>query len=236
MGSIALVPSWKYALLLGALTSALFEVLMHQKNYFLGIGGRLGATAFIASSIVSLVQGIPTGLSTSFPSLTSSSLSSMITVLASSAVSSRSVLLSMAVWHAVGSVATIALREASDNNQAADPVRASAVIGLIAALLLEDKSAALAVYGGSFVGMSLPSRLMHGMLPGKVKEGTVIPTASVASLLTAFAIAGVLGGIVHGMTINLGWWAGGWGGKAGFCGFVGCLLYRGMRKAKESIF
>ena len=171
--------------------------------------------AFIATSIVAAASGVPTGFSCSSIGIDSLK---------------KSTILSMALWHAVGSVATIVLREASDDSAAADPVRASAVIGLTGALLLQDKAAALAVYGGSFVGMSLPSRLVHGVLPGKVKEGGV-PTSTVASILAAFAVAGALGGFVHGATIDGGFWPGGWGGKAGTCAFIGCLLYRGVAKA-----
>mmetsp|Transcript_8517 Transcript_8517/g.10773 ORF Transcript_8517/g.10773 Transcript_8517/m.10773 type:complete len:368 (-) Transcript_8517:524-1627(-) len=215
MGSFALVPTWQYALSLGALTSLLFEILIHQKNYCLGIGGRLGATAFISSSIIAAVQGISPGVSLS--SLTLDNLQ-------------KGTIISMAIWHAVGSVATIVLREVGDDSTAADPVRASAVIGLIAALLVEDKSAALAIYGGSFVGMSLPSRLIHGILPGKLKEGSKVPSISLVGLLASFAVSGLFGGILHGVTIGLDWWSGGWGGKAGFCAFLGCLIFRGMRK------
>ena len=222
MGSIGLVPSWKYALGLGTLTSIFFEYLIHNKNYYLGVGGRLGATAFIASSIIALLQRIPTGLS----------LSSLPTFSALGAIMKTNTVWSMAVWHAVGSIATIVLREAGDNSRAADPVRASAVIGLIAALLVEDKSIALALYGGSFIGMSLPSRLIHGIIPGKGKADKPI---NVFGLLASFGIAGALGGVVHGVTIGLDWWSGGWGGKAGFCAFIGCLLFRGMSKMKESV-
>lgn len=220
MSSLAVIPSWQLALVLGGVTSFLFEGLVHYMNAYLGVGGRLGATAFIATSFVAAMTGIPTGVSISALSL-----------------KYTGTIASMAFWHAVGSVATIVLREVSDDSTAADPVRASAVIGLIGALLLHDKSAALAVYGGSFVGMSLPSRLMHGILPGKEKgEGSLKPAdPTTISLLSTFAGVGALGGIVHGATIDVGFWPGGWGGKAGSCAFVGCLIYRGCSKILSNL-
>lgn len=225
MGSMALlVPNWNYAILLGVLTSAAFEFLIHTKNAFLGVGGRLGATSFIATSIIASMQGISTGLSV--PSIATKTLE-------------QSAIGPMAFWHAVGSVATIVLREASDDSAAADPVRASAVVGLLGALLLENKAAALGVYGGSFIGMSLPSRLMYGIIPGKKnKAGETVPmpgSPTVFKLLASFAIAGAFGGIVHGLTVDLGWWPGAWGGKAGFCAFLGCLVFRLVAKTKASL-
>lgn len=228
MGSSILIPSWKYAFALGGATSLLFEALIHYKNLYLGIGGRLGATAFVASSILAYAQEIPTGVALA-------SVSTIETV-SKTLSKNKDLILAMALWHAIGSVATIALREASDESAASDPVRASAVIGLIAALFLQNKGAALAVYGGSFVGMSLPSRLMNGILPNKKVENEVEPVPpNVLSLFSSFAVAGALGGAVHGASIALGWWPGAWGGKAGFCSFLGCLAYRGMAKT-TSVF
>eukprot|EP00559_Dactyliosolen_fragilissimus_P006127 CAMPEP_0184870298 /NCGR_PEP_ID=MMETSP0580-20130426/37025_1 /TAXON_ID=1118495 /ORGANISM="Dactyliosolen fragilissimus" /LENGTH=147 /DNA_ID=CAMNT_0027372305 /DNA_START=182 /DNA_END=625 /DNA_ORIENTATION=- len=132
----------------------------------------------------------------------------------------------MAFWHAFGSVSTIFLRETGDDSTSADPVRASAVVGLLAGLLMEDKSAALALYAGSFAGMSLPSRLMN-------QSKTVFPITSTQSvtklsLLLSFAISGAIGGMIHGALITFEWWPGGWGGKAGLCSFLGCLIFRGL--------
>jgi hypothetical protein len=216
MCSTAVIPTAELALRLGAVTSLLFEILIHYRNDFLGIGGRLGMTAFLATSIVAAQTGVSTGFKVS--SITLSTLK-------------KSTIIPMALWHATGSVATIVLREASDDNAAADPVRASAVVGLAGALLLKDKAAALALYGGSFVGMSLPSRLMHGIMPGK---GVPRPV-TVLSILTAFALSGALGGIVHGATINWKMWPGGWGGKAGTCAFIGCLFFRLLSKIIATI-
>jgi hypothetical protein len=220
MGSNTLISSWQIALGLGGLTSILYEWLIHNKNMFSGIGGRLGATAFIASSFIAVMGRIPNGVTIA------SLVSKKIQV---------STLIFMAFWHALGSVATIVLREVSDDASAADPVRASATVGLIGALLLENKTAALALYGGSFVGMSLPSRLMHGILPGKTTgSSNQIPTK--LSLIASFAAAGAVGGFAHGAAIDLGWWPGGWGGKAGLFAFIGCLLYRGLAKITTFIY
>ena len=218
MASKTIIPSWYSALGLGLLTSSLYEVLIESKNKFVGVGGRLGATAFIASLIIAFTIGTPTGLSLSLSSLPS------FNVIMNHLVQNKDVILSMSFWHAVGSIGTILCRENGDDTTAKSPVRASAVIGLMGALFLtKNKSAALAVYGGSFIGMSAPPRLVHGILPGQDSKAI-----STVRLLSAFAIAGALGGMVHGLTIGLGWFNGGWGGKAGFCAFLGCLLYRGV--------
>ena len=79
-------------------------------------------------------------------------------------------------------------------------------------LLLHPTTPSL--HAGSFVGMSLPSRLVHG------RRRSDDPI-SLPLLVSAYATAGALGGIVHGITIDLGFWPGGWGGKAGSCAFVG---------------
>jgi hypothetical protein len=217
MSSRAVIPTWQGAVGLGALTSILFEWLIHKKNMFYGVGGRLGMIAFIATNIVAALINVPTGMSmSSFQSLLSSL--------------KKTTLIRFACWHALGSVATIALREASDDSAAADPVRASAVVGLMGALLLEDKVAALAIYGGSFVGMSLPSRLLFGIIPGKEMENKSRTTPTFASLFVSYGIAGALGGLIHGATVSWGLYAGGWGGKAGFCAFIGCLIFRIITK------
>ena len=214
MASSSIIPSWKYALGLGSFTSVLYEVLIDKKNAFVGVGGRLGATAFIASLLTASIQGTPTGLS-----LSSLAIDNIQT----------NVVLKMMLWHAVGSVGTIYLRQVGDDTTTKDAVRASAIVGLIGALFLQDKTAALALYGGSFVGMSAPARLLHGILPSQVlNNGKVVPMITRTGLFTAFAIAGALGGAIHGISIGFGWFNGGWGGKAGLCGFLGCLLYRSL--------
>jgi len=207
MCSKAVIPSSSLALGLGTVTSILYEGMIHYNNKFAGLGGRLGLTAFIATSIVALLSGVTTGF--------------QMDVLSFQALTMKSVL-PMALWHAVGAIATIILRETSDEARSADPVRASAVVGLAGALLLQDKSAALAVYGGSFVGMAAPPRLMYGILPGK----GIAPATGSFKVWAAFGLAAALGGAVHGATIDFGFWPGGWGGKAGTCAFVGCVLYR----------
>ena len=123
-------------------------------------------------------------------------------------------------------MATIVLREISDDGAAADPVRASAVVGLAGALFLHQPSAALAVYGGSFVGMSLPSKLMS--LSSWDLSSRKFTLRNVLSLLLAFCISGVLAGILHGASVDWNLWQGGWGGKAGVCAFVGCMTFRAL--------
>lgn len=72
---------------------------------------------------------------------------------------------------------------------------------------------------------------MYGILPGqKRSENAVEPTTF--SLLSAFTVAGAIGGIIHGATIDLGFWPGGWGGKAGSCAFVGKCVRSCMIKIK----
>lgn len=214
MCSTAVIPTKNLAVVLGLVTSLCYEILIHGGNAFLGVGGRLGATAFLATSAVAFRTGIRTGLG-------KYAIGGGSRALKLSALNWEKTLLPWAIWHAVGSVATIVLREVSDDSAAADPVRASAVVGLAAALLLPDKTAALAVYGGSFTGMSLPSKLMS-LTPSSRR----LSITNVISLLLTFAVAGAFGGIVHGATIDWKLWTGGWGGKAGLCAFVGCMAYR----------
>ena len=214
MCSTAVIPTKNLALILGLSAALSYEILIHAFNAFLGVGGRLGLTAFLATSAVAFKTGVKTGLARY-------SIAGGSKALALSALCWKKTLLPWAMWHAIGSVATIVLREVSDDSAAADPVRASAVVGLAAALLLQDKTAALAVYGGSFTGMSLPSKLMS--MDATSRSFNII---NVISLLLTFAVAGAFGGIVHGATIDWKLWAGGWGGKAGFCAFLGCMAYR----------
>lgn len=223
MCSTAVIPTKNLAVVLGLVTSFCYEILIHGGNACLGVGGRLGATAFLATSAVAFRTGIRTGLCRY-------TIAGGSRALKLSALNWEKTLLPWAIWHAVGSVATIVLREVSDDNAAADPVRASAVVGLAAALLLPDKTAALAVYGGSFTGMSLPSKLMS-LTPSSRR----LSITNVISLLLTFAVAGAFGGIVHGATIDWKIWTGGWGGKAGLCAFVGCMAYRTISGILASI-
>ncbi len=235
MSSPLLLPSLPWALAAGIATSALFEGLIHYRNAAFGLGGRLGATAFVGVNLVTGARGI-----LGIPSASFSGIPQQLSV---SALATSPVLPVTVGFTALGAVATIALREASDANAAADPVRASAVVGLVGALLVGlcgfSELGALATYGGSFVGMSLPSRLMKGIVPGKrpTKWATAIQT-TMGKILLSFALAGVLAGLVHGVTLQLGWFtspAAGWGGKAGMMSFVGCLLYRGVAKAVDRV-
>ncbi len=237
-------------------TSILFEAFIHYRNAALGLGGRLGTIAFVAVNFVSALRGIwvlpalpsslpplPT-LSTlaAFPDISVATLASLKAFVASSPY------LPLTMGYGVlGALATIALREASDDNAAADPVRAAAVVGLLSALMIgvggHTSLGALAAYGGAFVGMSLPSRLMYGSqppLPGSSPSDAAPLTRPTTprEVLTNFAIAGVLGGLVHGLTLHWGMWTtpvAAWGGKAGFCAFVGVLLHRGLLRGLEGV-
>ncbi len=213
-----MVPQFSNAVLLGALTSACYEVLIHINNLCLGIGGRLGATAFLATSIFAKYRGV------------SSVGRKVRRGLWKSGTGPSSILITMVLYHVIGSLATIFLRESSDDSAAADPIRASSVVGLLGSLYLKDPSAVLALYGGSFVGMSLPSRLMYGNAPGQAKTNQ---PQTALSLFTSFAGAGAIAGLIHAITIHNGYWNGGWGGKAGLCAFAGCGAYRGIGNAVE---
>ena len=208
-----LLPNLGSAALLGALSSASYELLININNVCLGIGGRLGATAFLATGVFAKYRGVRFIGRKLRRGVWSSS----------SGVSS--VALTMILFHIMGAVATIMLRESSDDSAAADPVRASSVVGVLGSLFINDPTSALALYGGSFVGMSLPSRLMYGNAPGSARPGQ---PQSAVSLLASFAGAGAIAGLIHALTIHSGYWTGGWGGKAGLCAFAGCWVYRGM--------
>ena len=149
---------------------------------------------------------------------------------------------------AIGSVATIVLREVAENapnidNDLRDPVRAAAVVGLFASLSVGlglgantlDNFGALLVFGGTFTGMCLPSRLLTGVVPGDKYKNTADKKERKApgakSIVFGYAVAGALGGLIHALTIPLNWWTGGiWGGKAGACAFAGVCLFRGLEK------
>eukprot|EP00970_Alexandrium_tamarense_P012302 scaffold2856_cov189-Alexandrium_tamarense.AAC.6 len=212
-----LAPNFGTAVLLGVLASINYEVLIHMKNFCLGIGGRLGATAFLATSVVAKYRRV-------------GSVGRKLRrgIWKSGAGGLSSVMITMMVFHAIGAVATICLRESSDDVGAADPVQASSVIGLMGAICLSNPTAIMALYGGSFVGMALPSRLMHGSAPGKAR---ISQPHTPVGMFTSFAVAGALAGAIHGMTIHWGYWNGGWGGKIGLCAFAGCWLYRGFGNA-----
>jgi hypothetical protein len=215
-----LVPNISIALLLGSLTSASYEMLIHVRNAFLGIGGRLGATAFLATAAVAKYQNVK------FVG------KKLRRGLYKSGAGLSSILVTMVLYHALGAFLTIFLRESSDDSGAADPVRASSVIGLLGALFVKDPTAVLALYGGSFVGMSLPSRLMYGNAPGKPKPSKL---QSALPLFGSFTAAGAIAGLIHAVTIHSGYWSGGWGGKAGLCAFAGCWAYRGIGNAVEFV-
>jgi hypothetical protein len=216
-----LANGWSDALQLGILTSVLFETLIHYRNLLLGIGGRLGFVAFLALNSFALLHHIPL-----FTSSTS--------------VLTPPSLLSTTLFTAMGAVITIALREASDDRPASDPVRASALVGILAALLVGcheqfNNASALAVYAGSFVGMSLPSRLLKGIIPGQSKPisgNNNKQPATAFTLLSIYALAGALGGMYNVLLTRMGLWAvpAGWGGKAGTTSMLGVLTCRLLSK------
>jgi hypothetical protein len=235
MCNVHLVPNLYLAMVLGILTSICYEILIHVNNLCLGIGGRLGVTAFLATSVLAKYNGVHI-VTTARRGLRRGSVLLRKSGGGGSAIGNTSgnllgdpILLSMIGFHILGAIATIVLRESSDDSAAADPVRASSVVGLLGSLILKDPMAVLAVYGGSFVGMSLPSRLIHGnSSPGQQRQQQ---QQTPLSLFGSFAGAGALAGVFHALTIRHGYWNGGWGGKAGLCAFVGCWTYRGLANA-----
>jgi curved DNA-binding protein CbpA len=217
-----LTPDLSSAVALAGLTSLCYEVVIKSCNAFRGVGGRLGATAFLATSALAYHQGV------NFVGR------KLRRGLWKSGSGPSTILVSMVLYHVLGAVATILLRESSDDDSiAADPVRACSVVGLLGSLFLKDPTAILALYGGSFVGMSLPSRLMHGnvMSSGGGAGSAVIRPQTPLTLFGSFAGAGALAGLFHALTIRYGYWNGGWGGKAGLCAFAGCWAYRGFGNA-----
>ncbi|KAL9190163.1 hypothetical protein ACHAXT_007374 [Thalassiosira profunda] len=208
-----LAPNLSMTVGLGGLASVSYEVLVNMNNFCSGIGGRLGATAFLATSIVAKYSGVKMlGRK-------------LRRGLWKSGAGPSSILVTMVLFHILGSIATIFLRESSDDAAAADPVRASSIVGLLGSLFLKDPMAVLALYGGSFVGTSLPSRLIHGNTSAEAK---VRQSQTAASLFASFAGAGAIAGLLHAVTIHYGYWNGGWGGKAALCAFAGCWVYRGF--------
>ena len=53
----------------------------------------------------------------------------------------------MIAFHMIGAVGTILLRECSEDDGAADPVRASSVVGLLGSLFLRDPTSLVGLYG-----------------------------------------------------------------------------------------
>jgi hypothetical protein len=214
-----LTPTLSAAVALAGLSSMSYELLINTNDACRGIGGRLGAAAFLSTSVLAKYQGVRfVGRK-------------LRRGLWKGGAGPSVILASMVLYHVLGAVVTIWLREYSDDSAAADPVRASSVVGLLGSLFLRDPTAIMALYGGSFVGMSLPSRLMHGTIPGK--DAMVVRPQRLLSLFGSYAGAGALAGLFHAMTIRYGYWNGGWGGKAGLCAFAGCWVYRGFGNAVD---
>eukprot|EP00980_Cylindrotheca_fusiformis_P021716 scaffold8541_cov70-Cylindrotheca_fusiformis.AAC.1 len=217
----------------GAIAAGLFELIVHRENKWLGLGGRLGFIAFLAANLSAAIHrqahgwlNIPRSLG------------------AWKAAFNASPWQYAMLCGAIGSVATIALREIAENakhldNDMKDPIRAATAVGIVSSLLVGvnglelDNFGSILVFGGAFTGMSLPSRLVKGVVPGKdITRG--LPGA--LEILLCYAVAGALGGLIHAMTIPLKWWTGGiWGGKAGTCAFVGVLIFRFFEKIVYSI-
>merc|ERR1719293_20853 len=123
-------------LLIGVITSALYEVLIHINECCKGIGGRVGATTFLATTILARYKReVVVG-------------KRMRRALWKSGAGLSGLAVSMIFYHIIGSVATIylRLRESSDGSAAADPVRASSVVGLTGSLFFKDPAAILALY------------------------------------------------------------------------------------------
>ena len=232
MSSIGVLVTWRHALLAGGLTAGLFEYVIHRANVWRGLGGRLGFLAFCAVNLVaatSRISPLPGAFSGSGGPILGLDFPSFV------AGFKTGPLRSGAVFGALGSVLTICLREAAEDESAdmSDPVRASAVVGVMAALLVGiDKSfgdfAALLTFGGSFAGMSLPLRLCKGVIPGRKKRSQ----PRNATIVACFAIAGAIGGIIHAGSVGVDWWStpAGWGGKAGASAFGGVLIFRAIEK------
>ena len=243
MSSLGVMSSWKDILLAGSVTAGLFEIFIHRQNKCLGLGGRLGFIAFVATNLVTLLVNngsfsalFPTGAAgaVGLPFVGGTTMSTFLAAIQSGP------LITAAICSALGAVATIVLRESAEgaSDDMSDPVRASAVVGLIAALLIGIHGSysdfgALMAFGGSFTGMSLPSRLVKGVYPGGKKRSVPRPSTTIF----CFAAAGALGGLIHAATIGLKWWSvpAGWGGKAGACAFGGVLVFRGIEKIVYAI-
>jgi hypothetical protein len=202
-----LLPNLSATLMLGGMTSGCYEIFLQRCNLFGGIGGRIGATAFLATSILAKyrhVHGVGRKLRRG---------------IWKAGAGPSSIVVSMVLFHVLGALGTILLRQSSQDDGAADPVRASSVVGILGSLFIADPTSLMALYGGSFVGMSLPSRLTHGGV--RIRQRASL-------LIASFAGAGAIAGLFHAVTMHYGYWNGGWGGKAGLCAFAGCLAYRGL--------
>ena len=219
MSGMHLVPNLTMTALLGVATTASYEVLIRINNLCSGIGGRIGASAFLATSAMAKYQGIRfVGRKMRRGLWSSAGLSSIATT--------------MVIYHAIGAALTILLRQSSDIDGAADPVRGSSVVGLIGSVCLQNPMAILALYGGTFVGMSLPSRLTNGNAPGKRRQGR---PQSALSLVGSFSAAGAMAGLIHAYSIHSGYFTRGWGGKIGLCAFAGTWAYRGIGNMVEFV-
>ncbi|CAJ1968327.1 unnamed protein product [Cylindrotheca closterium] len=215
---------WGMILTAASLTATLFEILIHRGGKWVGLGGKLSFQAFMASNLTALLFGKATfGWISRLPT----SLPALIAIVKASPCGYGM------LCGALGSVLTIFLREVAEYNpnrvnDLQDPVRASAVIGILAALVMGmggflDEYGAMIMFGGAFTGMSYPTRLLKGKGGGtdwKRADPTALQT------LFWFGVAGAFGGLIHALTLTMKLWTGGWGGKAGTCAFCGALVFR----------
>ena len=237
--SLAVLPNWQYAVGLGTLTSMMYEVFIHSQNVFMGIGGRLGATAFLATSImhaaistpkIGVIVSAAASAASSIISSIPKSVPSVLNYLQKDAVAL--ICSPLVLWYSVGAVTTYVLRQISDDTKLADPIRASALIGLIGAIFFHNyykqpQEVVLALFGGTFVGMTLPSKLLQGFNYGR-------PLTKLVRLLATFATAGAMGGIINGIMTNTWATTTSWGGSTvGFCSFMGVMLFRGISSVME---
>ncbi|KAL3935822.1 MAG: hypothetical protein SGBAC_008735 [Bacillariaceae sp.] len=216
--------NWGMMLTVASLTASLFEVLIHRRGKWVGLGGKLSFQAFMASNLTALLFGKATfGWVSRLPT----SLPAMWAIIQASPIGYGM------LCGALGSVLTIFLREVAEynpnrDNDLQDPVRSSAVIGILAAMAMGiggflDDYGAMIMFGGAFTGMSYPSRLLKGK-GGGTNLSRRDPTA--LQTLVWFGVAGAFGGFIHALTLTMKLWTGGWGGKAGTCAFTGALVFR----------
>mmetsp|Transcript_30158 Transcript_30158/g.39729 ORF Transcript_30158/g.39729 Transcript_30158/m.39729 type:complete len:352 (-) Transcript_30158:106-1161(-) len=187
-----------WVVLLGILTALIFKICTHF-NFANGVGGRLGLMAQVGCSITLSLQYLKgiTSSSTFFDPREYEVLSS-------------SFLLLMIILTPVAAACTMYLR--CNVPSICNPVTASSVIGLFGSAIsfglggrhsVFAKDASLAIYTGSFVGMSSSNR---------------IPNYS------GFLLVGFLAGSIH--IGFLGIFTGGYGGKLGTIAFLSTLLFQ----------
>lgn len=166
-------------------------VLVAARRVFGGFGGKLGTTAFAGCGAVALATGATPGSPGPAPTPTAA--------------------VALVLATGLAAAATFAVSVRLDHG----PVVASAVVGLVAGLLVPalgfGTRPAAATFCGSFVGMTNPARL-----PG---EATTFAAGAVAGLLFVGATPALVG----------------FGGKLGTLAFVGCLVVHALDVAGEGL-